>query len=102
MAKQRSIEPVDEVADFLDASYRQRPVGLELHRLFGAVAAEPVPSVFLDLLARLDRKPAASATKNGAKASELRSPLRCPCFRLRPRFLLGQDAPEFALDPADE
>ena len=67
MAKQRSVEPVYEVADFLDARYRQRRIGLELNRLFGAVATEPVPSVFLDLLAQLDRTPAASATKNGAR-----------------------------------
>ncbi len=67
MAKQRSIDPVDEVADFLDASYRQRRVGLKLHRLFGAVAAEPVPSVFLDLLAQLDGKPPAMGGRNEAK-----------------------------------
>ena len=67
MAKQRIVEPIYEVADILDARYRQRRIGLELHHLFGAVTTEPVPSVFLDLLAQLDGKPPATRTKNDAR-----------------------------------
>lgn len=51
----------------LDARVRQRQIGLELRRLFGAVAEEPISSVFLDLLDQLDAREEEKALKSRPK-----------------------------------